>query len=137
DSFGATRAINSGPSWSADGRRIFFSSERSGLPQIYVADVTALARRVARSTDAPTGVFSPELSPDQTQLATVLFKADGYHVGVAPIASAVSVPADSSDVSPRAGCANCLDIVPGLPPLGTADSSRATNYSPGPSLHPR
>ena len=137
DSFGATRAINSGPSWSADGRRIFFSSERSGLPQIYVADVTTFAPRVARITDAPTGVFSPELSPDQTQLATVLFKADGYHVGVAPIASAVSVPADSSDVSPRAGCANCLDIVPGLPPLGTADSSRATNYSPWLSLLPR
>jgi len=43
DSFGATRSITSSPSWSADGRRIFFSSERSGSPQVYVADVTTFA----------------------------------------------------------------------------------------------
>ncbi|HKN57652.1 MAG TPA: hypothetical protein VJV97_02310, partial [Gemmatimonadaceae bacterium] len=88
DSFGATRAINSSPSWSPDGRRVFFSSERSGSPQIYVGDVTTFAPTVGRISDAPTGVFAPEVSPDETQLATLLFKADGFHLGVAPLASA-------------------------------------------------
>ena len=44
---------------------------------------------------------------------------------------------DSSRISPRAGCQNCLDIVQGLPPLGTADTSQATDYSAWPSLLPR
>ena len=137
DSFAATRGLNSAPSWSADGRRIFFSSERNGTPQIYVADVTTFAPTVSRVTDASTGLFSPEVSPDQTKLAALLFTVDGYHLGVAPLGSIELVPADSTRISPRAGCQNCLDIVQGLPPLGTADTSRATDYSAWPSLLPR
>jgi hypothetical protein len=138
DTFGATSAINSSPSWSPDGRRIYFSSERTGSPQIYVADVTNFAPTVARVTDVATGLFNPELSPDQTHLATLLFKADGFHLGVTPVASLTRiVSADSARTSPRVGCTNCLAIVPGLPPLGTADSSRATDYSPWLSLLPR
>ncbi len=138
DSFGATRAINSSPSWSPDGRHIYFSSERSGTPQIYVADVTSFAPTVSRISDASTGVFAPEVSPDQTQLATLVFQVDGYHVGVAPLArTAYLAVTDSVRVSPRAGCTDCVSIVPGVPPMGQIDTSRATNYSPWPSLLPR
>jgi hypothetical protein len=138
DSFGASRAINSSPSWSPDGRQIYFSSERSGTPQVYVADVTSFAPTIARVSDAATGVFNPEVSPDETALATLFFKADGFYLGVAPLATATRrAPADSTRESPRAGCVNCVSIVPGLPPLGTIDSSRATDYSPWRSLLPR
>jgi hypothetical protein len=138
DSFGGTHSVNSGPSWSSDGRRIYFSSERSGLPQIYVADVSSFSPSVARVTDAATGVFSPEVSPDRTQLASLLFSADGYHIGVAPLTEPLKLsPADSSVRSPRAGCSNCLNLVQGLPPLGASDSSVARPYSPWRSLLPR
>jgi WD40-like Beta Propeller Repeat len=137
DSFGATHAINSSPSWSPDGTHIYFSSERGGSPQIYVADVTTFAPTVARISDASTGLFAPEASPDQSQLATLLFKADGYHLGVAPFVSLTPVATDSTRTSPRSGCANCLADVPGLAPLGASDSSRATKYSPWVSLLPR
>ncbi len=137
DTFGAVRAINSTPSWSPDGRKVYFSSERSGLPQIYVADVTMFAPNVARISNASTGVFAPEVSPDETQLSTLLFRADGFHLGVAPLASVVPVGADSVTVSPRAACQNCVSLIPGLPPLGTSDTSRATEYSPWRSLLPR
>ena len=137
DAFGATRAINSSPSWSPDGRRVYFSSERSGLAQIYVADVTTFGPTISRVSDAATGLFAPEASPDQSVLATLLFKADGYHVGVAPLKGLVAAVADSTRLSPRAGCTNCLDTVAGLPPLGAADTSRATKYSALATLWPR
>ena len=138
DSFGATRAINSAPSWSPDGRRVYFSSERTGSPQIYVADVTAFAPRVSRVSDASTGVFAPEAAPDQRKLASLLFKADGYHLGVAPLSGIAGYGvADSIHASPRAGCLNCIDTIPGLPPLGAADTSPATRYSALPTLLPR
>jgi WD40 repeat protein len=138
DSFGATHAINSSPSWSPDGRRIYFASERNGSPQIYVADVTTFAPTVARVSDAATGVFNPEVSPDQAELATLLFKADGFHLGVVPLSSVARLAdADSTRTSPRAACTNCLAIVPGLAPIGAADTSRATDYSPWLSLLPR
>ena len=137
-SFGASRSINSQPSWSPDGARIYFSSERNGMPQIYVAEISAAPVRLARLTDAATGVFSPEVSPDQTKLATVLFLADGDHIGVAPIPQPLSYPdTDSSQVGARAGCANCVSIVAGMPPLGAPDTSKATRYSPWLSLLPR
>jgi hypothetical protein len=138
DSFGAAHAINSNPSWSPDGKRIYFSSDRSGLPQIYVADVTAFSPSVARVTDAATGVFSPEVSPDRSKLATLLFSADGFHIGVAPLTEQLLLsPADSSRTSPRAGCSTCLNVVTGLPPVGAADTSRARPYSAWPSVLPR
>ena len=138
DAFGATRAINSGPSWSPDGRRVYFSSERTGSPQIYVADVTTFAPTVSRISDASTGLFAPEISPDQKQIASLLFKVDGYHVGVAPLSGITRYGfADSLRISPRAGCANCVDTVSGLPPLGAADTSRASKYSAFPTLLPR
>ena len=137
-SFGASRSINSQPSWSPDGARIYFSSERNGTAQIYVADITATPIRLARLTDAATGVFSPEVSPDKTKIATVLFLADGDHIGVAPIPQPLSdSDIDSSRAGARAGCANCVSIVGGLPPLGVADTSKATRYSPWLSLLPR
>ena len=138
DAFGGSHSVNSGPSWSSDGRRIYFSSERSGSPQIYVADVSSFSPSLARVTDAATGVFSPEVSPDRTKLASLLFSADGYHIGVAPLIEPLKLfPADSSVTSPRVGCSNCLNLVQGLPPLGAADSSVARPYSPWRSLLPR
>ena len=138
DSFGATHAINSGPSWASDGRRIYFSSERSGSPQIYVADVTTFSPTISRVTDAATGVFSPEASPDRSKLAALLFSADGYHIGVAPLGDSLRLsPADSLRTSPRADCTTCLNLVSGLPPLGTADTARSRPYSPWLSLLPR
>jgi hypothetical protein len=138
-SFGASRSINSEPSWSPDGRRIFFSSERNGMPQIYVADISAAPVRIARLTDAATGVFSPEVSPSQTKLASVLFLADGDHIGVAPIPEPLSfADSDSVRVAFRAGCADCIASPPaGLAPLGVSDTSKATPYSPWASLLPR
>jgi hypothetical protein len=137
-SFGASRSINSQPSWSPDGRSIYFSSERNGMPQIYVADISAVPVRLSRLTDAATGVFSPEVSPDQRNLASVLFLADGDHLGVAPIPQPLSyAEIDSSRISPRPGCANCVSLVPGLPGIGESDTSKATPYSPWASLLPR
>jgi hypothetical protein len=138
DSFGATHSINSGPSWSSDGRRIYFSSERTGSPQIYVADVSSFSPSVARLTDAATGVFSPEASPDRSKLAATLFRADGYHVGLAPLPDSLKQSTvDSVVTSPRAGCSTCLNLVSGLPPMGATDSSPARPYSPWRSLLPR
>src|SRR5256714_1691957 len=137
-SFGGSRSIQSQTSRPPEGSRIYFSSERNGMPQVYVADITASPILLARLTDAATGIFSPEVSPDGTKIATVLFLADGDHIGIAPIPQPVDYsPIDSAQVGARAGCTNCVSIVSGLLPLGVADTSRAQKYSPWPSLLPR
>ena len=135
--FAATRAVNSAPSWSPDGRSIYFSSDRNGAAQIYVADLAAVPVRIARATEAVTGVFSPEPSPDGTTLAAVLFKADGFHIVFTSLGDTSGYrPADSTRVGPRELCPGCIASFPDLAPLGTSDSAPSRKYSPWKSLLP-
>ena len=136
--FGATRAINSAPSWSPDGQRIYFSSDRSGSPQIYVADLSVDPVSIALTTRAATGVLSPDISADGRRIAAVLFEADGYHIVATTLGDRPRYDSvDSTRTSPRSTCANCIATMAGLPPAGASDASPATKYSPWGSLLPR
>ena len=72
----ATRASESGATWSPDGRRIAFSSRRDSdeAAQIYVIDI-ALGGEAQRMTNVSTGARSPLLKPDGH---AILFVSDVY-----------------------------------------------------------
>lgn len=63
------RAAESGPSWSADGRRIAFSAKREGdeAAQIYVLDLDGGEARPV--TSVATGARLPRFSPDGSRIA--------------------------------------------------------------------
>jgi dipeptidyl aminopeptidase/acylaminoacyl peptidase len=63
------RAAESGPSWSADGRRIAFSAKREGdeVAQIYVLDLDGGEARPV--TSVSTGARLPRFSPDGSRIA--------------------------------------------------------------------
>lgn len=134
------RAVQGAPSWSPDGDWVLFSSDRSGTPDVYAARVSsnsdqATAARaqslgVLRVGNAPTGLFEPQLSPDGRTLGAILFRADGYHVGVAPFEAAVAAArARSADTGTRSP-----PIELGAP---ARDTGRVRSYSPWSSLRPR
>ncbi len=102
-------SITTAPSWSRDGRSIYFSSERTGSAQLYVANLQTNPIVIRRLTSVATGIFQPELSPDGRYLAASLYRGDGYHIGVFPVTDFASLPlADSGRVSPRTGCSSCI-----------------------------
>jgi hypothetical protein len=85
------RAVDASPSWSPDGRWLFFSSDRTGVTQLYAAPIDSLTSDdaanhglVRRLSSAATGLFEPEPAPDGARLAAVHYRNDGFHVGVAP-----------------------------------------------------
>lgn len=125
------RAVNATPSWSVDGRSVYFASDRDGTTNLYraafgPASSSTASPALQRVSDTQSGLFEPQLSPNGEQLAAVVFKADGYHVGVVPVASLHVASADSiASVSPR-----------NAPPV-TSSQAPSTRYSPWRTLLPR
>ena len=68
-------ALDADPVWSTDGESLLFSSERSGLPQIYAFD--RRTGRTERITDEPTGARFPAVVGDDTMLFSTVF-GDGH-----------------------------------------------------------
>jgi len=141
-----SRAVEQTPSWSPDGARIYFVSDRSGTAEVYVAELGTPsstrssagtddgsppagptgAVRVARLSDAVAGIFYPAPSPDGAVLAAIQLRADGFHLGVAPVRAARGAP-----VPPFA------DTARAAPAPVRRDGSAARPYSPWRTLLPR
>lgn len=90
-------AVNDAPSWSADDRAVYFTSDRSGRSSLYRA--TVADGSLVLVAQAATGLFENEPSPDGSQLATLHYRGDGYHVALVP-ARGDFAPADSTSVLP-------------------------------------
>ena len=76
------RAVDTAPAWSPDGRYVLFSSDRSGISNLYAYDLTD--GRLQRVTNVLTGAFDPDVSPDGRWIAMTLYRADGYHLARIP-----------------------------------------------------
>ncbi|MGH7720488.1 MAG: hypothetical protein ACREON_16780, partial [Gemmatimonadaceae bacterium] len=139
------RAFDGSPSWTPDGESVLFSSDRTGITNVYIASVgeqprkhspelpvsrathalTSGALRVRRVSEAAIGLYYPAVSPDGRWLAGVRFDAGGWHVGVAPFDSAAGQ--EVSIVTPEESAVG---------PAPRHDSP-ARRYSPWGSLLPR
>ena len=121
---GRSHAVSGSPSWAVGDSAIFFTSDRSGRPELYRATLsTGTLERIATMG---TGLLESEESPDGRQLATLLFRGDGYHVAVMPVPVRGASTVDSTSVLRPSR----RDIVV------TADAP-ARPYSSWPSLFPR
>jgi Tol biopolymer transport system component len=66
------------PRFSRDGRWLLFSSDRSGVPQIYAVDVQS--ERLWQVTRVATGASAPDLHPDGHTLVYQEYHATGWQV---------------------------------------------------------
>jgi hypothetical protein len=70
------RALDTGPVFSPDGKRLFYSSDRSGISNVYVHDLaTGKLRQV---TNVIGGAFQADPSPDGKHLAYIGYGSTGY-----------------------------------------------------------
>ena len=78
------RAVDTAPGWSPDGRWVLFSSDRTGIANLYAYDTRDGG--VRQVTNVLTGAFQPDVSPDGRWIAFQYFRSDGYHVARIPFA---------------------------------------------------
>lgn len=123
------RYLLTSPSWTPDGQGIVYVSEESGTPTL-VLQRTSTGMTAAPPepfASSPTGVASPELSPDGRWLAAVTLRADGYHVGIAPWRASTGAAEGGSTAPP---------VASDLQPQRQAAGDYAA-YSPWRTLVPR
>ena len=94
------RAIDTEGSWSPDGRYIYFTSDRSGGPQVY--RVPAAGGTPERVTFEGSYNARPRLSPDGKRLAVVHLDRGDYRIAVMDVRSKeiLVVSAGQQDESP-------------------------------------
>ncbi len=131
------RAIPASPSWSRDGSRLYFSSDHTGVMQLYSLAIPPIVQTgLTRLSNAVTGVFAPEQSPSSALLAALVYRTDGFHLGVAPLPRAAVAVNDAAILGERSDCATCRVEDAGLPAGIPIDGSTSMRYSPWRSLLP-
>ena len=140
------RGVFASPSFTPNGQRVVWVSDRSGRSQLETAPIAALGTPVdtmrwrgARDdvrvvSSASSGLFDPTVSPDGARVAALFYRADGYHVSWAPL-DTVGMVARSAWYPDR----NAADLsVPKVAELGgRAASAVAARYAPLRQLVPR
>jgi len=103
------RAVDMTPGWSPDGRYVLFSSDRTGIPNLYAYDTQG--GRLMQVTSVLTGAFQPDVSPDGRWIAFQYYRADGFHIAripfdpatwreAPPVRESVSAPAGAPQPDP-------------------------------------
>jgi WD40-like Beta Propeller Repeat len=118
-----SRSVESSPTWTPDGRRILFTSDRTGHTELYQS--TLADSMLVRLGGSGAAVYYPAVSPEGRMLAVSAYRGDGYHIAVAPL--------DTN------GVAVLPDTVPDtvvVPPI-ERDSAPARRFRPWSGLIPR
>jgi hypothetical protein len=97
ETVGRSRAVNSAPAWAPGDSAIYFTSDRNGRTALYRASLKT--NQLFRVAEAATGLNESEPNADGSQLATLHYRGDGYHIAI--ISTDVQGTAvDSSSVFP-------------------------------------
>ncbi len=85
------RAMDLDPRFSPDGRYVLYSSDRSGINNIYAYELST--RRLFQVTNVLSGAFQPAVSPDGHRLVYTGFTTDGFDLWTMPYDPATFQPA--------------------------------------------
>jgi Tol biopolymer transport system component len=80
----AARGGDSAPAWTPDGRTIVFSSDRSGMTNLYAIEVASGAER--QLTNTFRGAETPSVAPDGSAILYATYKAKGSMIHRIPFA---------------------------------------------------
>jgi hypothetical protein len=145
---GMSEAVQQMPTWSPDGKYVVFSSDYTGIPNLYGAEMPnevpppgsaappAIMREL-RITNMLTGAFAPEVSPDGATIYFTAYHADGYHIERIPFDRAswkeLQPNANSADVRAHPH----TDPVASVLAEDTSLRSAPQRYSAFPSVLPK
>jgi Tol biopolymer transport system component len=133
------RAMDVDPHFAPDGHTIVFSSDRTGIYNIFAYDLET--GRMEQVTNVLSGAFQPAVSPDGRRLVYMGFTSAGYDLYQTPFDPWSWLPAQPfANVRPDApadpgSVADSPDALPGEGPV-TPFPETVTSYKPWKYLYP-
>jgi Tol biopolymer transport system component len=132
------RANDLSPTWSRTGRFVYFSSDRTGVFNLYAYELAT--GKTFQVTNVLYGVFEPAISPDNRRFAVTSYSASGYDISVTDLRATDWQPApEFTDTLPEnaaeTGTVPRAERSEGLSPV-SAHAPQLYYYSPFPSLLP-
>jgi hypothetical protein len=139
----ADRALDTDPMFSSDGKRIYFTSDRTGIFNIYCYDLER--KELSQVSNLLGGAFVPAISPDEKRAYYVGFSAKGYDLHEMKLDRAAYKPAlpyintrpepDLPTVARPPSTAKKQASLAGVP--GVEETYKDAPYSPLPTIYPR
>jgi hypothetical protein len=77
------RASDLDPTWTPDGKHVLWSSDRSGIPNVY--DYALETGQIRQVTNVQSGAFMPEVSPDGLTVVYVGYTSEGFDLFSMPL----------------------------------------------------
>jgi Tol biopolymer transport system component len=133
------RAMDVDPRFAPDGHTVVFSSDRTGIYNIFAFDLET--GQLAQVTNVLAGAFQPAISPDGKRLVYMGFTSEGYDLYEAPFDPWSWLPAQPfANARPNApadpgSVADSPDAQPGEVPV-TPFPVDTTSYKPWKYLYP-
>ncbi|WP_437811359.1 BamA/TamA family outer membrane protein [Sorangium sp. So ce1078] len=118
------RATDMSPVWSPDGETLYFTSDRTGIHNVYAYALSAGTLR--QVTNVRLGAFHPAISPDGKTLVYVGYTSRGHDLFVMPLNPARFLPAPPPPTDR-----------PDPPTEPSAVRLERSPYNPFPTLAPR
>ena len=78
------RAVDSGAVWSADGRSIYFSSDRSGIFNLYAYDLASrqISPNIFQVSNVLGGAFMPSVTSDNSAIVFANYSSRGFDIHI-------------------------------------------------------
>jgi hypothetical protein len=124
DEIVSDRAVDGGPSYSPDGRFLYFHSDRTGISNVYAWELST--RTLHQVTNVLTGAFQPQVSPDGKTLLYLGYTSKGYDLYAMPL-----------DRSQWLEALPYVDRRPAAPPEPVHHRWKIVGYDPLGTLRPR
>ncbi len=121
------RALDTGPAWSPDGQWLYFSSDRTGIPNIYAFHLPS--QKLMQVTELVSGAYQPDISPSGKTMVYLGYTTKGFDLFVMPLDPSAfkAAPAyqdmRTEDVQPLA--------------FNLAEPLKTERYNPFKTLYPR
>lgn len=137
------RAVDQAPTWSPDGRRVLWSSDRTGIPNLFAVEVRPERGErgpLRQVTNLLTGAWYPSVDPQGRWIHLSVYHADGWHVERIPYDPDRwfdPFPTDPRFLEGEATASPAgADGPSETPPPEVPETPAGHDYSPFPSLYP-